>query len=89
MKSAPDGSIGTNILGDTNCTLKRVRLTVHGADKQDSMMHEMMHVATGCKTDPELHSLIYALAPGILKMLQENPDLVKYLTTKPISKGKK
>lgn len=82
-QKAKDGTIGDGVLADTNCTLKRVRLTIHGEDKQDSMMHEMMHVVTGCDFNPELHGLIYELAPGIVKILQENPDLVKYLTTKP------
>ena len=78
MLSLPDWSNGT-ALGDTTCGLQRVRVLETNTDKKATVMHELMHVATHCNADPKLHAAITALAPSLLKLLRENPDLVRYL----------
>lgn len=83
VKNLPRWSPDKTLLGDSACTLKRVRILETDNQKRDTVLHEMMHVATSCREDASLHRAIYALTPGILKMLQDNPDLVKYLTEKP------
>lgn len=84
VHNLPAWSTDGTLLGDTNCADKRIRLLETGYGKPDSMLHEMLHAATGCSHDLELHRTIYAMTPKLLKMLQENPDLVKYLTTPPV-----
>jgi hypothetical protein len=85
-ENVPDWSLGSGVLADTNCNAKRLRFIIHGPNKQTSMMHELLHVATGCKDNLEVHSWIYEASPTLLKLLQENPDLVKYLTTKTVTR---
>lgn len=80
MENIPDWSQG-KYLGTTYCGLNKVKILEDGPDKQGTVMHEMMHVVSGCKDNPEIHSLITQIAPGLVRLLQENPDLVKYLTT--------
>jgi hypothetical protein len=82
MSNQPDWSHG-NVLGDTNCGLKRVRILETDPDKRGTVMHELMHVASGCKDNAELHSLIYQIAPSLVKLLRENPDVAAYLTEAP------
>lgn len=81
MSNQPDWSHGA-VLGDTNCGLKRVRILETDPDKRGTVMHELMHVASGCQDNAGLHNLIYQLAPNLVKLLRENPDVVEYLTKK-------
>lgn len=78
----PDWSKG-KVLGDTRCSLKSIRILEDRTDKRGTMLHELMHVASGCKDNFEIHSLISQIEPGLLKILQDNPDMVDYLTKKP------
>jgi hypothetical protein len=82
MSNQPDWSGGT-VLGDTNCDLARVRILDADPDKRGTVMHELMHVASGCRDDPGLHDLIYRLAPNLVRLLRENPDVAAYLTGAP------
>lgn len=85
IENIPDWSQG-KYLGQTFCGMGKIKLLETNSEKQETMMHEMMHVVSGCKDNPELHSLITELSPGLVKLLQQNPDLVKYLTkTKPVA----
>lgn len=68
-----------NVAADTNCGLNRVRLVDRFPDKKDSLLHEMMHIATNCDATPALHRAITRLAPELLKLMRENPDMVAYL----------
>lgn len=78
----PDWSKG-KVLGDTRCSLKKIRILEDRTDKRGTMLHELMHVASGCKDNFEIHSLISQMGPGLLKILQDNPDIVDYLTKRP------
>lgn len=84
VHNLPAWSKDPTVMADTTCALKRIRILEDGYNKPDSMLHEMLHAATGCSQDIELHRTIYAMTPKLLKMLQENPDLVKYLTAPPV-----
>lgn len=72
-----------NTLATTYCGFDYIRLLEADGAKRDSLLHEVMHVATNCDNDPMLHKAIYQLAPGLLRLLQDNPELVRYLTKKP------
>lgn len=85
VHNQPAWSTDGTVLADTDCASKSIRILETGPGKPDSMLHEMLHAATGCSHNLELHRTIYAMTPKLLKMLQENPDLVKYLT-QPIVK---
>lgn len=80
VHSLPAWSRDTTLMADTNCDLRRVRVLETSRDKQDSMLHEILHIATGCNHSLELHRTIYAITPRLLKLLQANPDVVDYLT---------
>lgn len=68
-------------LADTNCSLERIRVRMDDGDKRGSIMHELMHVASGCSDRvTTLHRAIYDLSDPLLRLLQENPDMVDYLT---------
>lgn len=82
LASVPDWSSGA-ILGTTYCGLKYVKALDTDPDKRGTVMHEMMHVVAGCQDNRELHSLIQKVAPGLVALLRENPDLVTYLTGAP------
>jgi hypothetical protein len=79
----PAWSTNDGLMADTNCYLKRIRVKEDGSDKPDSVLHELLHVATKCDPSPRVHEIIYGLAPALLKILQDNPDMVAYLMTKP------
>lgn len=66
-------------LGQTDCTLKKVLIDKNDSEKRDTVMHELMHVATGCYLGQNEHAFIFRTTPGLLKLLQDNPDLADYL----------
>lgn len=70
------------VLADTNCYLGRIRSLKTDGAKRSSVMHEILHVASNCREDHNMHAAIYVLAPALVKILQDNPDLVDYLTKK-------
>jgi len=88
VEDTPDWSKG-KILGDTTCGLQRVRVLATNLDKEGTVMHELMHVASGCEDNAELHSLITKMAPKLLVILQENSDLTAYLTSNGQRKAEK
>ena len=67
-------------LGDTNCATRKINLLNDSSEKKSTLLHEMMHVATNCNAAPALHRAITQMAPALLKLLQDNPEIVKYLT---------
>ena len=71
------------VAADTNCSLKRVRIMQSDGSKQDSVLHEMMHVTSHCDTNIGTHRAIYQMSNNLLKILQDNPDLVEFLMKKP------
>jgi hypothetical protein len=72
-----------DVLAVTHCNTARIESLISDEHKRISIMHEMMHVATNC--DPKVHTAIYELAAPLLKMLQDNPNMVDYLTNrKPV-----
>jgi hypothetical protein len=74
-------------VGDTNCSLKRVRVLSDQEstkDKRDTVLHELMHVASNCDQRLSTHRAIYEIAPTLLRLLRENPDLVKFLVGKDV-----
>lgn len=66
---------------NTNCGLKRIRIVDSTRLKRQVVLHEMMHEASNCSQDPELHWFITAMAPKLEKLMQENPKLTLWLTT--------
>lgn len=64
---------------DTNCFIGRIRVLATLPDKRETVMHELMHVATHCNENPSLHHSISAISPGLVKLMRENPALVDYL----------
>lgn len=78
MDDQPDWS-NNRVLGDTNCNLRRVRTLETDYDKRGTVMHELMHVATGCRDDKALHHLITETATPLVKLLRDNPDIAQWL----------
>jgi hypothetical protein len=68
-----------NSLGSTNCDYDHIRILMTDPNKRVGVLHEMMHVATWCNADPALHKAIYELQYPLLKLMQDNPDMVDYL----------
>jgi hypothetical protein len=81
VEQVPDYTLDRpTVLAETYCGLGIIRAVAIAPKKQVSMMHEMLHVVTGCDDEPGMHDLIYKIAPGLVNLLKQNPDLVKYLT---------
>lgn len=72
-----------NVSADTTCAIKRVRVLEDDHEKQSDVFHELMHVASGCRNGARVHEVISNLSGPLLKLLQENPDMVDYLFRKP------
>lgn len=81
--NVPQYDQDANILASANCNARWIKVRDDRTEKRTSVMHELMHVATGCDKDEKLHSVIYRMAPALLKLMQDNPDVVNYLMTKP------
>lgn len=75
---------GFSIDKDGKVTLENMTLEDALLSTVAFQSRESLDRMKGCSHDLELHRTIYAMTPKLLKMLQENPDLVKYLTTPPV-----
>lgn len=78
VQNIPDWSKG-KYLGLTFCNLNLIDILNTDPNKRATVMHEAMHVASGCRDTPGYHDAISDLSPKLLKLLQDNPDLVQYL----------
>lgn len=70
------------ISGDTNCELRRIRTVSTDPEKRVTALHEMMHVASNCNGDEQLHRAIQQIAPRLLRLLRDNPDMVDWLLSR-------
>jgi hypothetical protein len=77
VKNVP--KVAGGALGNTNCGYDRIHILMSDPNKRVGVFHEMMHVATWCNGDPALHRSIYQLEYPLLKLMQDNPDMVDYL----------
>ena len=68
-----------NVNGETHCKQRWIKLQNNWPDKPTVMMHEMMHVATGCDAEKGLHQDIYRMAPALLELMKNNPDVVEWM----------
>lgn len=69
------------VAGDTTCVAGKadmVRILNTYSDKPMVLMHELMHVADGCKDTPDFHLFIGEVAPGLVKILRDNPQIADY-----------
>ena len=67
-------NVKNRIYLETGRTLQQERTT---------LLHEIQHVILGTESSEEettTHDFIYKLSPQLLQVLQENPDLLFYLT---------
>lgn len=71
--------LDNGVLGNTNCSTQHINILMSDGAKRVGVLHEMMHVATGCDGSSSLHRAIYRLQVPLLKLLQDNPDMVDYL----------
>lgn len=71
----------TYIEGDSNCFMQRIRVveTLPGTEKRLTVLHELMHVASNCNQDEQLHRAIQQISPRLLELLRENPKLTQWL----------
>ena len=73
------------------CTAKdRIYLETGRTLQQErtTLLHEIQHVILGSESSDEdttAHDFIYRLSPQLLQVLQDNPDLLFYLTA-PVTK---
>lgn len=73
-------TLPTGVAAQTNCGQQWIKSLMSDSAKRISVLHEMMHVATNC--DERDHASIYRMQGPLLRMLQQNPDMVRYLTQK-------
>ncbi len=78
IKISNVSEIGPGIYGQTNCKVGTIKILMSDEAKRETVLHEMMHIASNC--DDKVHRAIYELSSPLLKMLQDNPDMVDYLT---------
>lgn len=77
--SAPNWEFrGDGVLADTNCALRKIHVLDTDRNKPDSVMHELMHVASGCNPSPALHRFIYETSQGMVNILHDNPEIADY-----------
>jgi hypothetical protein len=77
-------------LGDSNFDLLRVRIrkNLRASKVREILIHELLHLCTypsftgAYETDPKLDAeeFVNAVAPTLLQVLRDNPELVAYLT---------
>lgn len=67
------------IEADSNCAARKIRLVNSSKEKRESMLHEMMHVASNCSQDEQLHRAIQQISPKLLQMMRSNPKLVEWM----------
>lgn len=72
----------------TNCNKRTLTFWTGMSREQtaDMFVHEMMHVVTGCvDQDEDLHDAIYELAPGVRRILRDNPEWALFVMHAPVS----
>jgi hypothetical protein len=72
----------------TSCSKHRMTLWkgMTHEQKADMFVHELMHVVTGCEDrDEDIHDTIYELAPGVRRVLRDNPKWTAFLLHAPVS----
>ncbi len=58
----------------------KIKKDLHAEAARDTLLHELIH-AVDEQLDLRLkHRQVHALAAGLLQVLRENPDLVRFLT---------
>jgi hypothetical protein len=77
-------------LGDSDFDLMRVRVgkNLRSSKAKEILLHELLHCCTypsftgAYETDPKLDAeeFVNAVAPALLQLLRDNPDMVSYLT---------
>jgi hypothetical protein len=76
---------GDRILGDQNPDLLRVRVRkgMRRSKQQEVLIHELLHCCSyPAYQNGDDEGFVDAIAPQLLQVLQENPDLVAFLTVK-------
>lgn len=74
--------------GVTSCNAHTITLwTGLGREEMaDIFMHELMHVVTNCEDrEEDLHDAIYEIAPGMRRILSDNPKWARFVMAAPIS----
>ena len=79
-----------DLMGDSNFDLMRIRLRkgIRKSKMQETLLHEILHTTTypcftGAYEEDEKYTpeqIISAISPLLLQVIQDNPDLLEYLT---------
>jgi hypothetical protein len=77
-------------LGDSDFDLMRIRVlkNLRSSKGKEVLLHELLHCCTypsftgAYETDPKLDAeeFVNAVAPALLQLLRDNPDMVAYLS---------
>ena len=87
--------VGSEFVGETcdhyareiqHCDREHVIYVQRGqtlVEEQETLLHELQHAMLGTEMSGKVvHNYIYQLTPKLLRLLQDNPNLVKYLAAR-------